>query len=144
MTNAEGTALTEGLFAHADGNYAAALQKWRPLAERGIPAAQALLGHLHLKGEGVRQDRRKARACFLRAAKQGDETALRKLRALAEAHRSHGEFVEAYAWFATAAAFGNRRAATQRDTLAKLLTAKQLDRAKLRAQSHLKTITAGK
>ena len=172
MTRAEGIALTEGLFAHADGDYSAALAKWRPLAERGLPAAQALLGHLHLNGEGVKRDRRKARACFLRAAAHGDETALRELRALAEqgaredtraladlalsgksaeaqaalgeAHRARGAFVEAYAWFATAAAFGDRHAEAQRDALAKLLTAKQLDRAKIRAQSNIKTITADK
>ncbi|MDG1340039.1 MAG: sel1 repeat family protein [Paracoccaceae bacterium] len=46
----------KGWKAYEAGDYATALQQWRPLAEQGHPNAQFNLGVMHLKGQGVLQD----------------------------------------------------------------------------------------
>jgi hypothetical protein len=46
----------KGLDAARRGDYAAAVQAWQPLAERGHPAAQYNLGGMYRHGQGVRQD----------------------------------------------------------------------------------------
>ena len=42
--------------AYQRGDFATALQEWRPLAEQGDAYAQYNLGAMHLKGQGVPQD----------------------------------------------------------------------------------------
>lgn len=53
------------------GDYIAALDTWRPLAEQGDARAQNNLGILYRNGEGVVQDLELARQWLLRAAEQG-------------------------------------------------------------------------
>jgi len=45
-----------GKQAFAKGDYAAALQEWRPLAEQGLPFAAYNVALLYAKGQGVKQD----------------------------------------------------------------------------------------
>ena len=45
-----------GVAAYKQGDYATALREWRPLAARDHVAAQANLGFMYEKGEGVSQD----------------------------------------------------------------------------------------
>jgi TPR repeat protein len=61
----------EGMAAHRRGDYAAALQEWRPLAERGSVKAQNGLGDLYRRGDGVPQDYAAAARWYLKAAEQG-------------------------------------------------------------------------
>ena len=46
----------KGLAAYDAGDYATALQEWRPLAERGDANAQSNLGFMYDNGRGVLQD----------------------------------------------------------------------------------------
>ena len=46
----------KGFEAYNAGDYATALQEWRPLAEQGNARVQTLLGIMYLRGEGVLQD----------------------------------------------------------------------------------------
>ncbi len=48
--------LDEGVAAFKRGDYATALREWRPLAEQGNAASQALLGGMYGLGRGVPQD----------------------------------------------------------------------------------------
>ena len=49
-----------GLGAYQDGDYATALQEWRPLAEQGVAQAQYNLGLMYDNGWGVPQDYQEA------------------------------------------------------------------------------------
>src|SRR2546423_1753112 len=60
-----------GLEAYRRGDFAAALQQWRPIAEAGDPHAQYNLGLLYARGEGVAQDYRQAAEWYEKAAQQG-------------------------------------------------------------------------
>ena len=46
----------EGYTAFQKGDYATALQKWKPLADEGNAQAQLSLGTMYDKGQGVPQD----------------------------------------------------------------------------------------
>jgi len=66
------TALDDGLAAANRGDFAAAFQIWRSLAEQGDPAAQFNLGLLYENGQGVAQDDVLAFRWFFAAAEAGD------------------------------------------------------------------------
>ena len=57
--------LEDGVAAYQEGDYATAMSYWRPLADQGNAEAQASLGMMYLKGQGVSQDdaRRRLRGC---------------------------------------------------------------------------------
>lgn len=57
------------------GDYAAALQEWRPLAEQGGANAQFNLGVMYLNGGGVSQDYKEAANWYRKSAEQGDSQA---------------------------------------------------------------------
>tara|TARA_R110000868_G_scaffold359173_1_gene621026 strand:- start:2773 stop:3414 length:642 start_codon:yes stop_codon:yes gene_type:complete len=61
----------KGSAAHEAGDYTAALQEFRPLAERGHVWAQAMLGIMYDNGEGVLQDYAEAAQWYRLAAEQG-------------------------------------------------------------------------
>jgi TPR repeat protein len=65
----------DGEAAYESGDYATALQIWRPIAERGDARAQFDLGVLYNNGRGVAQDYVIAHKWFSLAAAQGDERA---------------------------------------------------------------------
>ncbi|MCZ6592892.1 MAG: SPOR domain-containing protein [Alphaproteobacteria bacterium] len=60
-----------GVEAYGRGDYDRALREWRPLAERGDSEAQAGLGLMHARGQGVRQDYIEAIRWFRLSAAQG-------------------------------------------------------------------------
>ena len=60
-----------GLEAYQRGDYAAALQEWRPLAEGGDAQAQFRLGGMYAGGQGVPQDWNEAVKWYRRAAEKG-------------------------------------------------------------------------
>lgn len=60
-----------GLEAYSQGDYDAAMKKWRPLAENGNPHAQVNLGVMYYEGRGVRQDYEEALRWYKMAAMQG-------------------------------------------------------------------------
>ena len=65
-------ALAEGMVAYRSGDYAKAVELWRPLAENGNVAAQYRLGNMYADGKGVARDDKAALSWFQRAANQGD------------------------------------------------------------------------
>lgn len=58
--------------AYDRGDYATALQFWRPLADQGNASAQINLGFMYSKGQGVPQNYAEALKWYRRAADQGD------------------------------------------------------------------------
>jgi TPR repeat protein len=74
LTTSAGTAqdYKAGRTAYRAGDYAMAMQEWRPLAEQGNSKAQDMLGTLFQSGLGVPQDDVEAARWYRLAAKQGD------------------------------------------------------------------------
>lgn len=67
--------LARGNAAFARGDYNSAARQLVPLAERGNPRAQAMLGFMHATGQGVPQNHDAASYWYRLAAEQGDVTA---------------------------------------------------------------------
>ena len=61
----------EGAAAYWRGDYATALQEFKPLAEHGLAGAQYNLGVMYDKGKGVPQDDAEAVKWYRKAAEQG-------------------------------------------------------------------------
>jgi len=68
----EDSDLDKARSAYWDGDYAAALAGFEPLAVSGNPTATRYIGYMYLRGDGVRKDPTKAVALFRRAAERGD------------------------------------------------------------------------
>lgn len=64
--------IERGKQAFESDDYQRAMKILRPLAEKGDPAAQVLVGRMFFDGEGVEKDHVQAIAWFTRAAEQGD------------------------------------------------------------------------
>ena len=72
-SNASGQdALADGMAAYRSGDYAKAVELWRPLAENGDVTAQYRLGNMYADGRGVARDDKAALSWFQRAAEKGD------------------------------------------------------------------------
>lgn len=69
--SAFGQSLDEGIAARDRGDYEAALQNWRPLAEQGDALAQFNMGNMYGHGLGVEPDASTAFYWFHQAAEQG-------------------------------------------------------------------------
>jgi uncharacterized protein len=67
--------LEDAFAAYQHGDFAAALQLLRPLAEQGDARAQNFLGVMYVKGNGVPRDYRRALSLFRRAAARDDAAA---------------------------------------------------------------------
>ncbi len=65
-----GADFDKGLTAYHNGDYATALNEWRPLAEQGVAGAQYRLGLMYDNGWGVVQDDKAAVKWYLLAAEQ--------------------------------------------------------------------------
>jgi TPR repeat protein len=71
-----------GFAAFERGDYATALKEFQPLADQGLPAAQAALGQMYLQGLGVPQDYALAAKWLTPAATNGIAAAQAQLAAL--------------------------------------------------------------
>ena len=71
VTSAFAQDYQKGLEAYNAGDYAAAIQEFRPLAEQGDAVAQYNLGLMYNDGEGVPQDYAEAVKWYRLAAEQG-------------------------------------------------------------------------
>lgn len=126
----------KGAKAYARGDFSAALQEWRPLAEQGNASAQFNLGQMYFLGRGVSQDYAEALNWFTLAAKQGDTTAATTIGSMYAAGRGvQQDFVRAYMWHALAVEHGGRYpyyardARAARDDVARRLTPEQITEA---------------
>jgi hypothetical protein len=102
---------SKGLAAHNSGDYATALQEWRPLAEQGYGSAQYNLGVMYSNGQGVTQDYKEAVKWYLKSAEQGYASAQYNLGVM----YSNGEGVtqdykEAAKWYLKSAEQGHANA----------------------------------
>jgi len=115
-------------FAHADfkagfaaynrGDYALALQEFKPLAEKGDRDAQFNLAQMYAAGRGVPQDYVAAAAWFSKAAQQGDVGAQRFLGQMYwMGHGVPKSVPEAINWWSAAARNGDVLAAYSLGTL---------------------------
>ncbi len=66
---------TKGFEAYQRGDFAAALQEWRPLAEQGNTSAQGIIGYMYHNGQGPPKDYVQAHMWYSIAARKGDRHA---------------------------------------------------------------------
>ena len=101
----------KGSDAAQKGDFATALQEWRPLAEQGISSAQYNLGLMYVNGNGVTQDYKEAVKWFRLAGGQGYISAHYSLGLMHE--RGQGvmqDYEEAVKWYRLAAEKGDASA----------------------------------
>ena len=125
----------KGLAAHQAGDYATALQEWRPLAEQGDYIAQYNLGFMYKNGEGVPQDYKEAASWYLKAAEQGYASAQHNLGIMYD--KGQGvpqDYVVAHMWYNISSANGNENGGQNRDTLAKEMTPQDISKAQVMAR----------
>ena len=116
--------------AYSRGDYAAAMKIIRPLAAKGEAGAQASLGFMYEKGEGVLQDYAQAVKWYRLAAAQGLATAQSNLGVMyAKGQGVPMDDVRAHMWFNLAAVKGDADAVKNRDLVAKRLTPQQMSEA---------------
>ena len=132
--------LSDGVSAFHRGDFPVAFRRLRPLAERGQPEAQALLGFMYEHGSGVPQDRVLAARWYSSAAEQGHAGAQYQLGLLYD--KGHGvpqSAVIAYKWLNLATAHAEPRERDYytriRDAVASKLNPAQLAQAQWLATS---------
>jgi hypothetical protein len=104
------------------------MRLWRPLADQGNSLAQANLGVMYEKGQGVPQDNSVAVSWYRKAADQGYAAAQYNL-GLMYAKAVGGvpqNYVSAHMWFNLAAAAGYKDATSGRDFVAAKMTQAQI------------------
>ena len=94
--------------AFSSGDYATALEEFRPLAEAGHVVAQYNLGVMHERGEGTPQDYQKAFTWYQRAAEQGYTSAQYNLGNMyRKGNGTPQNYRQALTWYKKAAEQGN-------------------------------------
>lgn len=97
----------KGLAAYERGDFEAAVQEWRPLADQGHAKALDYLVQMHRNGEGVFEEEAKAAEFFMTAAEQGNGNAQLELATMY--HNGMGvdyNAPEAFKWYNKAAEQG--------------------------------------
>ena len=98
----------KGQDAYEAGDYATALQEWRPLATEGDVFAQALLGLMYENGEGVLQDYAQAVTWYRKAAEQGQAEAQFRLgNGYGNGEGVLQDYAQAVTWYRKAAEQGH-------------------------------------
>ena len=112
-----------GMAAFERGDYATALQEWRPLAEQGHADAQNHLGWMYRWGLGVPMDDAEAVKWYRKAAEQGIAEYMIKLASMyLVGWAVPQDYVKAHMWYDLAAAAGDEHAPEFRDRLARGMT----------------------
>lgn len=125
-----------GYEAFVAGKYSEAVTWWHSAAKLGHARAQNGLGVLYRDGDGVAKDAKRAVLWFRRSAENGYAFGMFNLAAMySEGTGVARDDIEAYKWFRIASVIDyDRKAAFERDIVAKRLTAEQLAQAEQRAQ----------
>src|SRR5438105_15241552 len=100
---APAASLEDAVAAYRKGDYANALQLYRPLAEQGLAVAQFNVGLMYDMGQGVLQNHGEAMKWYRLAADQGRPDAQYQLGHLCYKHE---QYAEAAKWFRLAAGQG--------------------------------------
>ena len=104
-------AAKDAIAAYDRGDYATALQIFRPLADQGDDFAQFVLGTMYSNGRGVSQDYAEALKWYRLAVDKGNSLAQFGLGFMyAEGHGVPQDYTEAARWYRLAADKGNVRA----------------------------------
>jgi len=123
----------EGMQAYRAGDFAGALEIWRPLAEEGMTEAQYNLGLLYYGGKGVEPDATEAHSWYLRAATGGFARAQYKVAEMYEAGDGvRRALPRAHFWFSMAKRQKYEDAGKRRKRLAKRMTSSEIAMAELR------------
>jgi len=124
--------MEDGQAAYDRGDYATALQLWRPLAEQGNARAQNNLGVIYENAKGVPQDLNEAIKWYRLAAEQGYAGAQNNLGLIYAIGRGgvRNDQIRAYMWFSLAASsltgdVGKTVSGT-RDVFATAMTSQQI------------------
>ena len=98
----------DGEEAYLRGDFRAAFEVWKPLAEEGNSEAQNMLGYMYRFGEGMEPNYEMARQWYRRSADQGNATAQNNLGVMYRLGLGGDpDFKEAFYWFQRAADQGN-------------------------------------
>ena len=134
------TSHQEGADAYAHGNYALALEKFRPFAEQGNAQAQFSLGLMYHQGQGVAQDDKEAVAWWNKAAEQGHVEAQDNLgMRYARGQGVVQDWVQADKWFTVAAGLGNEASMKDKKVVEVHMQAEKIAEANALAQEWLAT-----
>jgi hypothetical protein len=96
---------------YINGEFAKAVEVWRPLANAGDSTAQEDLGEAYETGKGIAHDYAQAATWYRKAAEQGDAEAQYHLGALyANGHGVAKDVEQATSWYRRAAEQGNAEA----------------------------------
>ena len=124
--------------AYKRGDFATALQIWRPRATQGVAFAQGNLGFMYYSGQGVPQDYGEAAKWYRLAAEQGNPTAQSNLGSMYYSGQGvPQDYVQAYMWvdlaasrFPPSAREDRDEAARNRNVVASKMSREQLAEAK--------------
>jgi len=125
----------KGLAAAQAGDFATALQEWKPLAEAGNADAQYNLGVMYENGQGVPQDYKEAVKWYRLAAEQGHAKAQTNLGLMYE--YGNGVLQDntmAHMWYNIASANGHDKSGEWRDERAGLMTNADISKAQAMAR----------
>ena len=117
------------------GDYATALQEWRPIADQGDADAQFNLGLMYDNGQGVPQDYAEAFKLYRLAAEKGFAAAQTNIGFMYD--KGQGVLqnnVIAHMWYNLGAANGHKLGGTNRDDLAKQMTPAAIEKAQAMAR----------
>lgn len=125
----------EGIDAYAQGNYAVALEKLKPIAEHGNAQAQFTLGMIYHNGQGVTQNDKEAGAWWNKAAEQGQVEAQEHLGlSYAKGQGVAQDWVQADKWFNIASASGKETAVNNQKIVEVHMQPEKIAEAKALAQ----------
>ncbi|HSQ02901.1 MAG TPA: tetratricopeptide repeat protein [Burkholderiales bacterium] len=126
----------DALAAADRGDFATALNLWRPLAQGGDALAQYNLGVLYRNGLGVRRDYNEAMRWYRSAAQQGLPIAQYDLGAMYRLGQGVAQdYVRAHMWLnLSAAAMGHPDAVKDRNSTAEKMTQEQITQAEQMAR----------
>jgi uncharacterized protein len=117
----------DAVMAYGRGDYATAMQLFRPLADQGNAIAQYNVGVMYEDSKGVSQDYTEAMKWYRLAADQGGAGAQFNLGGMyANGKGVPRDYVRAYMWFNLAAAQGVQGAERNRDGMALHMTPAQI------------------
>ena len=126
----------KGFAAYDAGDYDAALQEWRSLAEQSYAAAQNNVGVMYDNGEGVLQDYAEAVKWYRLAAEQGYAAAHNNVGLMyANGRGVVQDAVLAHMWLNIAGANGHALGSENRGEIEQRMTREQVADAQVRARS---------
>lgn len=125
----------KGRLAWLAGDYATALQEFRPLAEQGNVNAQFALGVMYDEGQGVPQDYEEAAKWWRNSAEQGDADAQFNIGFMYEfGNGVIQDKVLAHMWYNISNANGSELGAKNRDIVAKKMSQQAIEKAQTLAR----------